>query len=200
MARRSDPQLVLSFARPKRKKGGLEVDDYRELVDRLRNDAMRVAKVFKLPGFDLDADRADARDRYGLCFSDGRIRVRLVHVTTGHSLKYSALIDTVVHELAHLRYMDHGPRWESLYRRMLEWCRKQGIYEPRPVAPPRKQAPAAPAARQPEQLPLFAPPRPKPRRAPKKTEPAAHGAATAPPPARDLADLARNVLSAITKG
>jgi len=193
MARRSDPQLVLSFARPKRKKGGLEVDNYRDLVDRLRQDAMRVAQVFKLPGFDLDADRADARDRYGLCFSDGRIRVRLVHVRTGHSLKYSALIDTVVHELAHLRYMDHGPRWEALYRRMLEWCRKHGIYEPRTVAPARAAPARPPVSPAPgaEQLPLFPPPRSaivKEQVAPIPSSPV------------ELAQLARDVVSAITKG
>jgi hypothetical protein len=197
MARRSDPQLVLSFARPKRKKGGLEVDDYLALVERLRSDAMRVAKVFKLPGFELDADRADARDRYGLCFSDGRIRVRLVHVRTGHSLKYSALIDTVVHELAHLRYMDHGPRWESLYRRMLEWCRKQGIYEPRPVTIPREERPRPTPAPRAEQLALFAPPRA--RRSTSRGA-AAVSARVAPPSADQLAELAQNVLSAITKG
>ena len=208
MARRSDPQLVLSFARPKRKKGGLEVDDYLELVERLRGDAMRVAKVFKLPGFDLDADRADARDRYGLCFSDGRIRIRLVHVRTGHSLKYSALIDTVVHELAHLRYMDHGPRWEALYGRMLEWCRKQGIYEPRPVGVPREKMQRPPASPRAEQLALFPPPRTRSRRAAKNNEAAtSHGAATvrervapAPPSSDQLAEFAQNVLSAITKG
>jgi len=113
---RSAPQLPMSFARPQKTKGGLVIDDYRELVERLRADAARVAAKFSLPRFDLDADRPDAHDRYGVCDENGRIRVRLVHARTGRVLRYSALIDTVVHELAHLRHMDHGPRWESAVR------------------------------------------------------------------------------------
>jgi hypothetical protein len=141
MLRRSEPQLCLAFARPQPSRGGLEVDQYCELIGRLRQDASRIATRFDLPQFNLDADRAEAADRYGLCWEDGRIRVRLVNVRTGRPLKYSALIDTVVHELAHLRYLDHGPKWELLYHRMLEWCRREGLYAPRkprarPALPP----------------------------------------------------------------
>jgi len=154
MPGREPTQLVLAFARPRKKKGGLEVPDYHALVARLRRDARRVAQRFKLPAFDLDADRPDSTDRYGICFDDGRIRVRLVHARTGRSLKYSALIDTVVHELAHLRYLDHGARWEALYQRMLEWCRTEGIYSPRLVAAVAPAPPPVPRAR-PVQLSLF---------------------------------------------
>jgi hypothetical protein len=55
----------MSLARPKKKKGGPVISDYRELVDRLRLGAGRVAE--------------------------------------------------------HLRHMNHGPRWEALYERMLAW-------------------------------------------------------------------------------
>jgi hypothetical protein len=147
--RRTDPQLPFSFARPPPRKGGLEVEAYRDLVERLRHDASRVAERFGLPHFELDADRPDSHERFGICFDDGRIRVRLVHARTGRPLRYSALIDTVVHELAHLRYLDHGPRWEALYRRMLEWCRRQGVYQPRRVSPPAARS--APG----QQLPLL---------------------------------------------
>lgn len=156
MPRRADPQLLLTFARRRRGKGGLEPEEYRELVERLRLDAGRVAREFRLPPFELDADRPDSVERYGICFSDGRIRVRLVHARTGCALKYSAMIDTVVHELAHLRYLDHGPRWEALYRRMLVWCRQAGLYRPRPVATFRADPePRARKSHEPEQLGLF---------------------------------------------
>lgn len=141
-----DPQLLLSFSRPRKKKGGLTMESYLDLVGRLRADAARVAGQFNLPPYELDADRSDAHDRYGVCFADGRIRVRLIHARTGRPLRYSALIDTVVHELAHLRHMNHGPRWESLYEKMLAWCRTQGIYAPQH----RRELPT-----QPVQLGLF---------------------------------------------
>ena len=156
MSRRREPQQAFGFARPKRTKGGLAVEDYEALVAQLRADAERIAAQFHLPAFELDADRPDARGRYGLCDSEGSIRVRLVNVRTGRGLKYSALIDTVVHELGHLRYMNHGPRWEALYRRMLQWARDQGIYEPRPVSPKPTSGPeVAPAGPVATQLPLF---------------------------------------------
>jgi len=146
-------QLPLSFARPRKRRGGLAIESYRDLVDRLRADAARVAAHFRLPPYELDADRPDAHDRYGVCFADGRIRVRLTHARTGRPLRYSALIDTVVHELAHLRHLNHGPRWESLYETMLAWCRSQGIYAPqarrRPAHP--SESPSPP----PTQLGLF---------------------------------------------
>lgn len=163
MPARQPAQLVLAFARPRKKKGGLEVQDYQALVDRLRRDARRVAAEFKLPAFDLDADRPDSTDRYGICFDDGRIRVRLVHARSGRALKYSALVDTVVHELAHLRYLDHGPRWERLYERMLEWCRREGIYSPRRVVPVAPRPPPPPSRPAPVQLTLFGKPRRGPR-------------------------------------
>lgn len=156
MPSKPEPQLRFDFARPKKKRGGLEIDRYEELLGRLRADAERVAERFKLPAFELDADRPDSRTRYGICHSDGRIRVRLVNVRTGQMLKYSAMIDTVVHELAHLRYMNHGPRWESLYERMLAWARAHDIYEPRPVASSAmtESKPIEPP-KLPEQIPLF---------------------------------------------
>jgi hypothetical protein len=155
--REREPQRAFAFARPKRTRGGLELDRYQQRIEQLRTDARRIAERFELPDFELDADRPDARSRYGLCDSEGSILVRLVNVRTGRDLKYSALIDTVVHELAHLRHFNHGPRWEALYRRMLEWAREQGIYQPRPVPPPSEPRSAEPAAPvEPPQLELFA--------------------------------------------
>jgi len=157
VASRTDPQLAFSYARPKPRKGGLELEAHNALVEQLRGDARRIAEHFRLPPFELEADRPDARSRYGQCDSNGRILVRLVNVRTGRGLKYSALVDTVVHELAHLRHMNHGPRWEALYQRMLVWSRNQGIYQPRATQATQATPHSSGSMRAPgiEQLALF---------------------------------------------
>ena len=80
----------------------------------------------------LEAERANVRSRYGVCYSDGSIRIRLRHVRTGELLKYSGLVDTLCHELAHVRYFNHGARFQALYRRILEHARRTGVYRPSP--------------------------------------------------------------------
>jgi hypothetical protein len=103
----------------------------------LRRDALRLAGDFRLLLHSLEAERPRVKRRYGVCFSDGRIRIRLRHARTGELLKYSALVDTLCHELAHLRHFDHGPRFRALYLRILEHARGVGIYRP----DPRRRAP-----------------------------------------------------------
>lgn len=84
------------------------------------------------------------KSRYGACFEDGTIKIRLVHATTGAPLRYSSLVDTLCHELAHLKYWHHGPGFQAYYKRILAEARREGIYQPnrRPKAP---SAPTAPA-------------------------------------------------------
>lgn len=159
MACRRNPQTSFDFAQRSRKTGGLDPDHYRAMLARLKADAQRLAAQFRLPPFTLEADRPDARSRYGQCDSDGHIVVRLVNVRTGQVLKYSALVDTVVHELAHLRHLNHGPRWEALYHRMLEWARREGIYEPRPVGFGQDAGATGSPEEQAGQLGLFGPAR-----------------------------------------
>ncbi len=86
--------------------------------------------------------------RYGICYSDGRIQIRLAHVTTGRPLRYSSLVNTLCHELAHLRHMNHGPRFKALYLKLLEWARREGIYRPAAPEPVRVWTDAATPARE----------------------------------------------------
>jgi len=106
------------------------------LMDRLQQDADFLAKAFHLKPFQLFPERANVRNRYGVCYSDGVIKIRLNDLRSGKPLRYSSLIDTLCHELAHLRYMNHGERFQRLYKRILEHARKHGIY--RPYLPPRQ--------------------------------------------------------------
>jgi len=115
------------------------------VLERLRGDAAFLAERFKLPLRALDAEGPRVKRRYGICYDDGSIKVRLHNVRNGDLLKYSALVDTLCHELAHLKHFDHGVRFQTFYRRMLEYARRQGIYKPsRRVPEARRRPPEAP--------------------------------------------------------
>lgn len=142
------------------------------LVRRLNRDAAFIAEHFGLRYRSIEAERANVKNRYGICYSDGTIKIRLRHVGTGQPLKYSSLVSTLCHELAHLRHFHHGPSFRSFYAELLRFARECGIYRPRPaassrepavrgrapVAPPRvvrSRTLTAPTCRGPEQLCLF---------------------------------------------
>src|SRR5262245_16434766 len=144
----------------------------RALMERLNRDAARIAERFGLRYRAIEAERANVRSRYGVCYADGSIRIRLRHAATGRSLKYSSLVNTLCHELAHLRHFNHGPRFKAFYLRILDFARAQGIYEPGPLpraaeptraeaalaraAPPRRpRGGDAPRGGDPRQLQLF---------------------------------------------
>jgi hypothetical protein len=112
----------------------------RELMARLNRDAARIAGRFGLRYRSIEAERANVTRRYGICYSDGSIKIRLRHVSTGRPLKYSSLVNTLCHELAHLRHFNHGPQFKAFYLRLLEWARAQRIYQPR--SPGNVPAPA----------------------------------------------------------
>lgn len=103
----------------------------RELLARLERDALHLCARFGLRYRVLEAERANVKRRYGVCFSDGTIRIRLRHATTGRALKYSSLVNTLCHELAHLQHFNHGPRFQALYARILECARRDGLYRPK---------------------------------------------------------------------
>ncbi len=111
----------------------------RDIMGRLERDAGLLAGRFGLAYRVLEPEGPRVKSRYGVCFSDGTIRIRLFHATSGRPLRYSSLIDTLCHELAHLRYFNHGRRFQSLYRRILEHARREGIYRPQmPTEVPRR--------------------------------------------------------------
>lgn len=100
-------------------------------MSRLRRDADRISAFFKLSYRELKPERANVKRRYGACTSDGVITIRLTHAKSGKPLRYSSLIDTLCHELAHLRHFNHGPEFKAFFMRLLGWARREGIYRPR---------------------------------------------------------------------
>jgi len=132
----------------------------RELITRLRTDGYRIASRFGLRYRVIEAERANVKRRYGVCFSDGEIRIRLANVKTGEPLKYSSLVNTLCHELAHLKHFHHGEPFRAFYQQLLSFARAEGIYRPA-----TSQLLRVPAAR-----PLAVPPRlrPTPREGPQQ--------------------------------
>jgi hypothetical protein len=112
-------------------------------LERLRRHAALLAGAFDLPLASVDAESPRVRRRYGICFADGRIRIRLHQLRSADLLKYSVMVDTLCHELAHLRHLNHGARFWRLYRRILAYARRQGIYRPGPEPSASRAAPFA---------------------------------------------------------
>ena len=115
----------------------------RRLIELLNRDAEQIAAHFGLRYRSITAERVGVRSRYGVCYADGAIKIRLRHVTTGRPLKYSSLVNTLCHELAHLRHFNHGPRFKAFYFEILDYARARGIYRPgrTAIAPVRRPAP-----------------------------------------------------------
>ena len=125
---------------------------------RLNRDAVAIALRFGLRYRVIEPERPREKLRYGVCYRDGTIRIRLAHARTGEPLRYSSLVATLCHELAHLRHFDHGPRFRAFHETILAWARSRGIYQPRAAQrmlepPPRE--PIARTAEEPRQLRLF---------------------------------------------
>jgi len=129
----------------------------RRLIACLNRDAEHIAWRFGLEYSAIEAERANVKSRYGICYEDGLIKIRLRHAVTGNPLRYSSLVNTLCHELAHLRYFNHGPRFRAFYLELLEFARAEGIYRPAAKSTGRRPDPATTAGTTsvPVQLPLF---------------------------------------------
>ncbi len=115
-------------------------DEDRETMRRLETWGAQLARRFRLRYLRLEPERDGINGHYGICYDDGLIRIRLRHARTGRLLKESSLVDTLCHELAHLRYMDHSLRFRRLYQRILAQARRLGYYRPGPAEDRPRQA------------------------------------------------------------
>ena len=120
--------------RLKRRFAATPIREELELMSRLRRDAAILASRFHLSYREIVPEKPRVKRRYGVCTVEGRIALRLRHARTGEYLKYSSLVNTLCHELAHLRHFNHGPRFKGFYLEILEFARSTGIYCPGPQA------------------------------------------------------------------
>ena len=140
-----------------------------ELLERLRRDAATLAAAFDLRCAGIGKTRRDARI-YGCCDLEGHIRIRLRSRVSGGFLRYSSLLATLCHELAHLVHFNHGKEFRALNERLLDHARMVGLYRPaRGAARPAPAPPPVAAALRPA---LVAASRPKkPKRGPRLPDP-----------------------------
>jgi len=112
----------------------LRREQRKALMGRLQSDGARIAAHFGLACRGIVAERSGIVGHYGICYEDGLIKIRLQHATRGTPLKYSSLVNTLCHELAHLKFFDHQEGFRRFYARLLRWARAEGIYRPRGVS------------------------------------------------------------------
>jgi predicted metal-dependent hydrolase len=102
----------------------------KRLLSRIRKDGRRIAKRFRLRYLRILQESPRVRARYGSCDEDRVIRLRLYRLKDRKFMRYPILINTLCHELAHLKYMDHSKNFKQLNEIILKWARKRKIYCP----------------------------------------------------------------------
>lgn len=102
-----------------------------QLLAKIKKDAKRIAKRFKLKYLSLDKEHPLVTSRYGSCDENRKIRLRLNNLSNGSFLTYPVLIHTLCHEMAHLKHMNHGKEFKHLNQKILSWAKSKGIYKPK---------------------------------------------------------------------
>lgn len=114
-------------------------DEDRRTIVRLREMGGDLAGCFGLRFSTIGAEKDGVVAHYGICYRDGTIRIRLRHARTGRLLKESSLVDTVCHELAHLKHFNHSQRFYRYYWKVLDEARRRGYYRPGPLEEKARQ-------------------------------------------------------------
>ncbi len=135
--RRSGEARLIDLARlpsyrPPTERAKREEED-RQTMGLLRSRGVILAARFGLQYAALEPEADGVIEHYGICYRDGLIRIRLRHATTGKILKESSLVDTLCHELAHLKVFDHSLRFRRFYLKILDEARERGWYKPGPA-------------------------------------------------------------------
>lgn len=72
-------------------------------------------------------DDPDRKNTAGMCTPDGEIYLTVRQGIRGRFETIEELIDTVTHELAHLRFFDHGPKFKRFHSKMKRWFKETHI-------------------------------------------------------------------------
>jgi len=94
---------------------------YLQLV---RSCAKKISKKFKLHPRTIrlfDDDDPDRRTCHGMCYSDGTIHINLRRGRSGRFDSIESSLDTVIHELAHLKFYNHTKEFWKFHRTIKQW-------------------------------------------------------------------------------
>ena len=94
----------------------------RNNLSKLRRDARRIKRAFKLP---VKKVIDYSGPEFGWCLPDNTIRIRLLSARR-KPLHYNTLLDTLVHEMAHLRYRSHGQDFKRFKGEIKTWILSSG--------------------------------------------------------------------------
>ncbi len=100
-----------------------------KLLSKLRKDARKIARKFKLKLRKLELEHPRVRSRFGRCDESKTIRLRLHRLKDRNWISYPHLIHTLCHELAHLKFMNHSNEFKKFNKSILLWAKKAGIYK-----------------------------------------------------------------------
>ncbi len=92
----------------------------------LRRIARLVCKQFDLEPKSIklfEYDDPEAKRSWGLCYPDGSIKISL-RGRRKRICKIETMVDTLLHELAHLKHRNHSKAFHKYYRRLVYWTHK----------------------------------------------------------------------------
>jgi len=98
------------------------------LLQVIRALAKKVSRQFSLKSYKIDLfDHNDPERKlsYGLCYPDGHIYIDLHNRRSRKYGRLESIIDTVVHELAHLKYPNHSRQFWASHKKMKQWVYKK---------------------------------------------------------------------------
>lgn len=95
-----------------------------QLLTLVRSIAQKVAKKFNLKYRRIELfpiDDPDRKKSRGICYPDGFIYVGVRRRLRGRVDTLDSITDTIIHELAHLKYFNHGRSFWAFHKKMKQW-------------------------------------------------------------------------------